>query len=86
MARFVGELDQAAMNMAERITCQVLMSVGLEDLVCPPRASFAPFNTVTSEKTYRVYPFAGHGTWQQHSDVKNAWMTKILYIDILCKV
>ncbi|NQV32163.1 MAG: acetylxylan esterase, partial [Phycisphaeraceae bacterium] len=44
------------MNMAEWITCPVLMSVGLQDDVCPPRTSFAPYNAVKSKKDYRVYP------------------------------
>lgn len=79
--RFLSYFD--TMNMAEWITCPVLMSVGLQDKVCPPRTSFAPFNAVTSPKEYRVYPFAGHGTWQQHKDFKNAWMAKKLGIDNL---
>ena len=69
------------MNMAEWIACPVLMSVGLQDRVCPPRTSFAPFNAVISQKEYRVYPFAGHSTWQQHSEIKDAWMAKILGVE-----
>ena len=69
------------MNMAEWITCPVLMSVGLQDDVCPPRTSFAPYNAVTSNKEYRVYPFAGHGVWREHSKLKNEWMAKMLGID-----
>ncbi len=79
--RFLSYFD--TMNMAEWITCPVLMSVGLQDKVCPPRTSFAPFNAVTSPKEYRVYPFAGHGTWQEHTNFKNAWMAKKLGIDNL---
>ena len=77
--RFLSYFD--TMNMAEWIDCPVLMSVGLQDNVCPPRTSFAPFNAVRSEKEYRVYPFAGHGTWAQHWKLKNEWMAKKLGID-----
>ncbi|MCF7974724.1 MAG: acetylxylan esterase [Phycisphaerae bacterium] len=69
------------MNMAEWITCPVLMSVGLQDDVCPPRTSFAPYNAVTSKKDYRVYPFAGHGVPQAHTRLKNQWMAAVLGID-----
>jgi len=71
------------MNMAEWITCPVFMSVGLQDNVCPPRTSFAPYNAVTSKKDYRVYPFAGHGVWKQHGKPKDAWMAKMLRINKL---
>ena len=79
--RFLSYFD--TMNMAEWITCPLLMSVGLQDDVCPPRTSFAPYNAVTSKKEYRVYPFAGHGTWQQHSRLKDKWMAERLGIDRL---
>jgi len=66
------------MNLADRIKCPVLMSVGLQDAVCPPRNSFATYNRVRSKKEYRIYPFAGHGVWREHSDIKNEWMAGIL--------
>lgn len=69
------------MNMAEWITCPVLMSVGLQDDVCPPRTSFASYNAVKSKKEYRVYPFAGHGVQREHSKFKDEWMAKMLGID-----
>jgi len=77
--RFLSYFD--TMNMAEWITCPVLMSVGLQDKVCPPRTSFATYNNVTAEKEYRVYPYAGHSTGRQHSEVKNKWMAKILGVE-----
>jgi cephalosporin-C deacetylase len=66
------------MNMAEWLRCPVLMSVGLQDRVCPPRTSFATYNAVTSSKEYRVYPFAGHAVWSEHEKIKNVWMARIL--------
>jgi len=74
--RFLSYFD--TMNMAAWITCPVLMSVGLQDDVCPPRTSFATYNAVTSPKEYRVYPFAGHGVGREHGKLKDAWMAKRL--------
>ncbi|MHC4169710.1 MAG: acetylxylan esterase, partial [Planctomycetota bacterium] len=71
------------MNLADRIKCPVLMSVGLQDAVCPPRNSFATYNQVRSKKQYHVYPFAGHGVWREHSDIKNKWMAEILGVEKL---
>ena len=69
------------MNLADRIKCPVLMSVGLQDSVCPPRNSFATYNEIRSKKQYRVYPFAGHGTWDEHSSFKNKWMAQMLAVE-----
>ncbi len=69
------------MNMAEWISCPVLMSVGLQDNVCPPRISFSPYNNVQTEKEYRVYPFAGHSTRHQHGKYKNSWMARMLGVE-----
>ncbi len=69
------------LNLAQWIQCPVLMSVGLQDDVCPPRISFTPYNAVQSHKEYRVYPFSGHGVWKQHGKLKDAWMATQLGID-----
>jgi cephalosporin-C deacetylase-like acetyl esterase len=76
--RFLSYFD--TMNLAGWITCPVLMSVGLQDDVCPPRTSFATYNEVQSSKEYRVYPFAGHETRREHEKLKNAWMAGMLGI------
>ncbi len=69
------------MNMAEWIACPVLMSVGLQDDVCPPRICFAPYNAVQAKKEYRVYPWAGHDAWREHSKFKDRWMANLLGVD-----
>lgn len=50
-------------NLSHNIQCPVLMSVGLQDDICPPHTNFAGFNNVpnTVEKHYIVYPRQGHG-------------------------
>ncbi len=48
------------MNMAERIRCPVLASVGLMDNVCPAKCYFASYNRIQSPKDIKLYPFNGH--------------------------
>ncbi len=66
------------MNLADRIDCPVLMSVGLQDSVCPPRISFVPYNKIKTAKQYRVYPFSGHGVGREHNKTKNKWIAEKL--------
>ncbi|MEO7000304.1 MAG: alpha/beta fold hydrolase [Ktedonobacterales bacterium] len=49
------------MNLAPRVTCPTLLSLGLLDTICPPSTGFAVYNHLgTSEKAISVYPFNGH--------------------------
>lgn len=48
------------MNMAHKIKCKVLASVGLMDNVCPAKMYFATYNRITAPKEIRIYPFNGH--------------------------
>lgn len=65
-------------NLAPKITCPVLMGVGLFDDVCPPQINFAAYNnlgTNPTEKSYLLYPVAGHSLpWQVHPPLKMEWM------------
>ncbi len=47
-------------NMARRITCPVLMGVGLQDQVCPPHTNFSSYNLITSPKEFIIYRDLGH--------------------------
>lgn len=63
------------MNMADRIGCEVLASVGLKDNICPARMYFATYNRITSKKEIRLYPFNGHeGGTSNHNEVKLRWL------------
>ncbi|MBN1464560.1 acetylxylan esterase [candidate division KSB1 bacterium] len=53
----------------------------LQDDVCPPRISFAPYNKITSTKEYRVYAFAGHAVWHEQEKVKDEGMARMLGIE-----
>jgi cephalosporin-C deacetylase len=67
------------LSLADRIQCPVLMTVGLQDLVCPPSTIFAVYNRIPSEtKEIHVYPFGGHEAYSTHHERKIAWARKYL--------
>ena len=49
------------LNLADRITMPVLMSVGLKDTICMPETIFPVYNQISSkDKALEIYPFTGH--------------------------
>jgi cephalosporin-C deacetylase len=47
-------------NFGPRITCPILVNVGMQDNVCPPETGYAAYQTIASaDKTF--YPYQGHG-------------------------
>jgi len=63
-------------NLAPRIRAKVLMSVGLEDTICPPSTIFAAFNRIKAPKELRVYPEFAHGGFWMHDEEKIAFLAK----------
>ena len=52
-------------NFAPRITCPVLMFVGLQDRTCPPHTNFAIYNNLgTSDRHFVCLPRNGHDVWK----------------------
>ena len=47
-------------NLSPWISATVLMGVGLIDVTCPPRINFAAYNKLNIQKSYIVFPEAGH--------------------------
>jgi cephalosporin-C deacetylase len=64
------------MNLAPWIKADTLMSVGLEDTVCPPSTAFAAYNHINTNKEIRVYPEYGHGGFNQHNEEKLVFLKK----------
>lgn len=60
-------------NLAERIRGECLLSVGLEDTICPPSTVFAAYNRIRAPKEIRVYPDFGHGGSALHEEEKIAF-------------
>jgi cephalosporin-C deacetylase len=80
-----GKLDQALeaasyfdnLNLADRIRCPVLASVGLKDPVCPPMNCYAALNKITAPKEIVPYPFGDHaGGGSLHNDRKLEFVAK----------
>lgn len=65
---------------ATNITIPVLMSVGVQDQVCPPTTCFASFNKIVSRrKYYYTYPYGKHsGGGAIHRKRKFEWIRKFL--------
>lgn len=61
------------MNLAPWITCPVLMTVGLQDDICPPSSVYAAYNWISAPKEMRVYPYHNHEIVQAHWETKLAW-------------
>jgi cephalosporin-C deacetylase len=47
-------------HLADRITGEVLMGVGLMDSVCPPSTQFAAYNKIVAPKSLEIYPDYAH--------------------------
>ncbi len=58
------------MNHAPRIQVPALMSVGLEDNVCPPSTVFATYNHLAGEKSLRIYRDFAHGGFSLQEEEK----------------
>jgi cephalosporin-C deacetylase len=49
-------------NLASRISCPLLMGIGVQDNVCPPHINFAAYNEAKGPKKWIAYPLEGHST------------------------
>ena len=67
------------MNLADRIRCPVLVSMGLKDPVVPPETVYAMYNRIRSEKRMEAYPFGEHdGGGGFHDELKYAFVKEKL--------
>ena len=63
-------------NLAHRITCPTIVSVGLQDSTCPPETGFAMFDAIASADK-KIYAYDGHGhdaNNHEHAAVVDAFM------------
>jgi cephalosporin-C deacetylase len=47
-------------NFVRRITCPVLMGIGLQDPTCPPHTNMSDYNLLNVPKQLKIYPLCGH--------------------------
>jgi len=48
------------LNFADKITCPIIINIGLQDNVCPPETGYALFRTIGAADK-RLYTYDGHG-------------------------
>jgi cephalosporin-C deacetylase len=64
-------------NLADRIRCPTLVSVGLKDPVCPPENVYAAYNKIRAPKEIGVYPFGEHdGGGAYHAERKVEFLAR----------
>jgi cephalosporin-C deacetylase len=67
------------LNLCDRISCPVLMSVGLQDRTCPPSTVFAVHHHLSCEaRELCVYPYHDHENIDAHWARKIAWANHYL--------
>lgn len=66
------------LNLASRIGCPLLMSVGLQDLVCPPSTVYGVFNHLSCDRQMLIYPYHAHEVPGQHITEQIRWANRHL--------
>jgi cephalosporin-C deacetylase-like acetyl esterase len=62
-------------NVADWISCPVVMSVGLQDWTCPPHTCYATYNKIKSAKDIYLYTYGAHeGGGKAHRKLKFEWI------------
>ena len=64
------------LNLAPRVTCPTLVTVGLQDLICPPSTIFAVYNHLTCVKDILIYPYMGHADSDAQWEPMLRWLRK----------
>ncbi|HAL49396.1 MAG: acetylxylan esterase [SAR202 cluster bacterium] len=80
-----GEVEETlnyfdGINFADKITCPIIVNVGLQDNVCPPETGFALFDKIESADK-RMYPYdqQGHSAGRaEHAPIIEAFFARHL--------
>lgn len=67
------------MNLAPRIQCPTLISVGLVDDICAPSSIFATYNHLECEKDIAIFRYHNHEDIPAHWRTKFAWAQTYLW-------
>jgi len=66
------------MNLAGRIRCPTYVTVGLQDLTCPPSTVFAAYNALNCPKEIFISTFGQHERFPAAAEEAIRWMHKHL--------
>jgi len=67
-------------NFASKITCPIIVNIGLQDNVCPPETGYALFNEIKAVDK-KLYTYDGHGHdagRQQHNAIVDQFFARHL--------
>ena len=70
-------------NFADRITCPIIVNIGLQDNVCPPETGYALFGKIASEEK-RLYAYDGHGHdagGHEHEEIEGDFFARHLDLE-----
>jgi cephalosporin-C deacetylase len=68
----LGYID--VQHLADRITAEVLFTVGMQDRICPPSSQYATYNKIQSAKQLRIYQDFGHEPLPGQNDAVFAFL------------
>ncbi len=68
----LGYID--VQHLADRITAEVLFTLGMQYRICPPSSQYATYNKICSPKRLRIYPDFGHEPLPGQNDAVFAFM------------
>lgn len=69
-------------NMADKIKCPVIASIGTEDNICPPRYFYQAYKKINGEKELHIYEGFGHGGFEEkHLPKKIGFAKRFLKAD-----
>jgi len=66
------------MSLVERITCPVLVNVGMKDETCPFRTIMPVFEKIKCQKALMIYPDLGHSPCTDFNNHAKNWLDRYL--------
>jgi cephalosporin-C deacetylase len=66
------------MSLVERITCPVLVNVGMKDETCPFRTIMPVFEKIKCQKALMIYPDLGHSPRTDFNNHAKNWLDRYL--------
>lgn len=68
-------------NLAQWISCPLIMGIGVQDNVCPPHINFAAYNQVKSNKNWMAFPEFGHSVGKEFNERAMALFRETLKVE-----